>query len=141
MARVKFTPRRNKPNAIAQRHFAEMRASMAAKMAAASASKPTLLSRFRPGSKATRDIRRYQKPFTPAIPKIAFERLVKEIVSCQCDDFRVQAAAYSVLQEAAETYLQDLFADVNLCAQHAKRVTAMPSDLKLALRLRGGRHV
>ncbi|KAK0418685.1 hypothetical protein QR680_013712 [Steinernema hermaphroditum] len=44
MARVKFTPRRNKPNAIAQRHFAEMRASMAAKMAAASASKPTLLS-------------------------------------------------------------------------------------------------
>ena len=43
------------------------------------------------------------------------------------------------MQEAAEAYMVSLLSDANLCALHAKRVTAMPRDLHLARRLRGER--
>lgn len=33
----------------------------------------------------------------------------------------------------------DLFADSNLCAIHAKRVTITPKDMQLARRIRGER--
>jgi histone H3 len=43
------------------------------------------------------------------------------------------------VQEAGEAYLTTLFEDTNLCAIHAKRVTIMPKDIQLALRIRGER--
>lgn len=52
-------------------------------------------------------------------------------------DFRYQAGALSALQEAAEAYAVGLFEDTNLCAIHAKRVTIMPRDIQLAMRIRG----
>ena len=42
-----------------------------------------------------------------------------------------------MFQEAAENFLVGLFEDVNSLAVHAKRVTVMPCDIKLALRIRG----
>ena len=50
---------------------------------------------------------------------------------------RFTATAIKALQEAAEAYLVGLFEDTNLCAIHAKRVTIMPKDIQLALRIRG----
>ena len=43
----------------------------------------------------------------------------------------------AALQEAAENYLVRLFEDINLLAVHAKRITVMPRDIRLALRIRG----
>ena len=40
-------------------------------------------------------------------------------------------------QEAAKNFIVGLFKDVNLLAVHAKRVTVMPRDIRLALRIRG----
>ena len=40
-------------------------------------------------------------------------------------------------QEASETYLVQLFEDVNLCAIHGRRVTIMNRDVDLARRIRG----
>ena len=48
-----------------------------------------------------------------------------------------QSTALAALQEAAENYLIGLFEDVNLLAVHAKRVTVMPRDIRLALWIRG----
>ena len=42
----------------------------------------------------------------------------------------------AALQEAAENFIVGLFEDVNLLAVHAKRVTVMPRDVRLALRIR-----
>lgn len=50
---------------------------------------------------------------------------------------RWQATALLALQEATEAYLVGLFEEANLCAIHGKRVTIMPRDLQLALRLKG----
>ena len=52
-------------------------------------------------------------------------------------DVRFQSAALAALQEAAESYVTGLMADTNLCAIHARRVTILPRDMQLALRIRG----
>ena len=54
-------------------------------------------------------------------------------------DLRFQSPAILALQKAAEDYLVQLFAEAQLCAIHARRVTVMPNDLRLARRIRGER--
>jgi histone H3 len=49
----------------------------------------------------------------------------------------MQSTALLALQEASEAYLVRLFEDTNECAMHAKRVTIMPKDMRLARRIRG----
>lgn len=93
--------------------------------------------RFRPGTVALQEIRRYQKSTATLFPKLPFQRLVKEIAQELYPDLRFQPAALGALQEASESYLVELFEDTNLCAIHAKRVTIMPKDIQLARRLRG----
>ena len=50
---------------------------------------------------------------------------------------RFQLTAITALQEAAENFIVSLLEDVNLLAVHAKRVTVMPRDIRLALRICG----
>jgi histone H3 len=95
--------------------------------------------RFRPGTVALREIRKYQKGTNLLIRKQPFARLVREIMQDFKSDFRYQTHAIQALQEAAEAYLTSLFEDTNLCAIHAKRVTIMPKDMQLARRIRGER--
>ncbi|KAM3404860.1 hypothetical protein ACQJBY_007762 [Aegilops geniculata] len=97
--------------------------------------------RFRPGTVALREIRKYQKSTEPLIPFAPFVRLVKEIT----DDLTkgelnhwTPQALFS-LQEAAEYHIVDVFEKANLCAIHAKRVTIMQKDIQLARRIGGRR--
>ena len=94
--------------------------------------------RFKPGTVALREIRRYQKSTDNLISRAPFVRLVREIMGA-LGDYRLKATALEALQSAAEAYLVGVFEDMNLCALHAKRVTIQPSDLKLAMRIRGER--
>ena len=103
--------------------------------------------RYRPGTVALREIRRYQKTTELLIRKAPFARLVREI--CQrlpegrendpiyrhMTDKRWQANAIMALQEASEDYLIGLFEAANLCAIHAKRVTIQPKDIQLVRRI------
>ncbi|KAG2501860.1 hypothetical protein HYH03_000358 [Edaphochlamys debaryana] len=95
--------------------------------------------RYRPGTVALREIRKYQKSTELLIRKLPFQRLVREIAQDFKTDLRFQSQAVLALQEAAEAYLVGLFEDTNLCAIHAKRVTIMPKDIQLARRIRGER--
>jgi histone H3 len=96
--------------------------------------------RYRPGTVALREIRKYQKSADLLIRKLPFQRLVREIAQDFKNDLRFQSTAILALQEATEAYLVSLFEDTNLCAIHAKRVTIMPKDLQLARRIRGERN-
>lgn len=98
--------------------------------------------RYRPGTVALREIRRYQQSTDLLLLKLPFQRLVREI--CQyilpfevAKEMRWQSQAIMALQEASEAFLVHLFEDTNLCAIHAKRVTIMQKDMQLARRLRG----
>lgn len=50
---------------------------------------------------------------------------------------RIETAAAIALQEAAEAYLVGTFENANLCAIHAKRVTIMQKDMRLARNIAG----
>ncbi|KAF2153666.1 histone-fold-containing protein [Myriangium duriaei CBS 260.36] len=93
--------------------------------------------RYKPGTVALREIRRYQKSTEHLIRKLPFQRLVREIASEVKSGCRFQSVALQALQEATETYLVSLFEDTNLCAIHARRVTIMQKDIQLARRIRG----
>jgi len=96
--------------------------------------------RFRPGTVALKEIRKYQKTAELLIPKRPFVRLVREIaldLGALQGEARWHVNALTALQEATEAYLVGLFDDTNLCAIHAKRVTIMPRDIQLARRMRG----
>ncbi|CAK9786170.1 histone-fold-containing protein [Cutaneotrichosporon oleaginosum] len=97
--------------------------------------------RYRPGTVALREIRKYQKTSDLLLQKLPFSRVVREIAvnmtSAGLGELRWQSSAILALQEAAEAYLVHLFEDSNLCAVHAKRVTLMVKDMHLARRLRG----
>ena len=96
--------------------------------------------RYRPGTVALREIRKFQQSTDLLIRKLPFQRLVREIAQyCQDynTDLRFQSSAVLALQEAAEAFLVGFFEDTNLCAIHAKRVTIMPKDMALVKRLRG----
>jgi histone H3 len=88
--------------------------------------------RFRPGTVALREIRKYQKSTELLIRKLPFQRLVRETAQNLKTDVRFQSHALAALQEASEAYLVGLFEDTNLCAIHAKRVTIFPKDMQLA---------
>ena len=93
--------------------------------------------RYRPGTAALQQIRKYQKTVDPLLPLLPFSRLVRELAQAHRTDLRFQSTAIQALREASETYLIGLFEDTNLCAIHAKRQTIMPKDLQLARRIRG----
>lgn len=98
-----------------------------------------MVRRYRPGTVALRQIRKYQKTTNLLIRRLPFARLVREIAQNYKSDLRFQSTAIVALQEAAEAYLVQLFEDANLLAIHAKRVTIMPKDLEMAKRIRKNR--
>eukprot|EP00121_Abeoforma_whisleri_P006447 Awhi_evm1s5866 len=158
MARTKQTARKSTGGKAPRKHLATKAARKSAP-ATGGVKKPH---RYRPGTVALREIRRYQKSTELLIRKLPFQRLVREIAQdFKTDlrfqssaiaalqeakiaqdfktDLRFQSSAIAALQEASEAYLVALFEDTNLCAIHAKRVTIMSKDIQLARRIRGER--
>ena len=133
MARTKQTARKSTGGKAPRKNLA----TQAARRSEPSTGGVKKAKRWRPGTVALREIRRYQKSTELLIRKLPFQRLVKEIAQDFRSDLRFQSHAIMALQEAAEAYLTSLFEDTNLCAIHAKRVTIMPKDMQLARRIRG----
>ena len=98
--------------------------------------------RYRPGTQALRQIRKYQKSTELLIRKLLFQRLVRE-VSQQVsrdkgvDPFRYQSTAILALQVACEDFLVRMFSQCNDICIHGKRVTIQDKDVQLWKRLFG----
>lgn len=136
MARTKQTARKSTGGKVPRKQLAAKAAARKSAPGTGGVKKPH---RFRPGTVALREIRRFQKSTELLIRKLPFQRLVREIAQDFKNDLRFQGSAILALQEASESYLVSLFEDTNLCALHAKRVTIMPKDIQLARRIRGER--
>ena len=92
--------------------------------------------RFRPGTVALRQIRKYQSSTELLIRKLPFQRLVKEVVyKLFTHEYRFQSTAVLALQEASEDFLVRMFETVNHIAIHSKRQTIMSKDMYLWDRL------
>ena len=137
MARTKQTARKNTGSKAPRKQIASKAARKTAAVSQSGGIKKP--HRFRPGTVALREIRKFQKSTDLLIRKLPFQRLVREIAQEFKSDLRFQSQAVLALQEAAEAYMVGLFEDTNLCAIHAKRVTIMPKDIQLARRIRGER--
>ena len=134
MARTKITARKQASATKAPRKSFSNKAARKSAPVNMGIKKPH---RYRPGTVALREIRKFQKSTELLIRKLPFQRLVKEIAGQYKSDVRFQSQAILALQEATEAYLVGLFEDTNLMAIHAKRVTIMPKDMQLARRIRG----
>jgi len=136
MARTKQTARKSTAGKAPRKQLATKAARKSAP-ASGGVKKPH---RYRPGTVALREIRRYQKSTDLLIRKLPFQRLVREIAQDYKSDLRFQGSAVLALQEASEANLTGLFEDSNLCAIHAKRVTVMPKDQILARKIRNDKY-
>lgn len=135
MARTKQTARKSTGGKAPRKQLA----TKAARKTAPNDGRGKKPHRYRPGTVALREIRRYQKSHELLIRKLPFQRLVREIAHDFNTHLRFQGSAVLALQEAAEAYLVGLFEDTNLACIHAKRVTIRPLDIQLARRIRGER--
>jgi histone H3 len=135
MARVKQTARKSTGGAPPCLHLATKAARVAAQKAIAMR-KPC---RWRPGTVALREIRKFQKTTDLLIRKAPIQRLVREIVQdmSRKSDLRMQSTALLALQEAVEYFMVDFFYNTNLCTLHGKRKTIMVNDLALACHIQG----
>ena len=97
--------------------------------------------RYRPGTVALREIRRYQKSTELLIRKLPFQRLVREIVMTmfKTQNYKFQSTAILALQECAEDFLVSMFSQCNHIVIHSNRVTLQCRDIQLWDRLIGFR--
>ena len=135
MARTKQTARKSTGGKAPRKQLSKA----AARKSAPSVGGVKKPHKYRPGTVALREIRKYQKSTELLIRKLPFQRLVREVAEKFKQDLRFNSHAIMALQEAAEAYLVGLFEDTNLCSIHAHRVTIMPKDIQLARRIRGER--
>jgi len=104
MARTKQTARKSTGGKAPRKQLA----SKAARKSAPSTGGVKKPHRYKPGTVALREIRRYQKSTELLIRKLPFQRLVREIAQDFKSDLRFQSSAIGALQESVEAYLVSL---------------------------------
>jgi len=92
--------------------------------------------RFRPGTVAIREIRRYQRSDELIFPILAFDRLVREVAQDYKTNLRFGKGAFRAIHLFTEYYVVSLLQDTQLAALHARRFTIMPKDIQIARRIR-----
>ena len=95
--------------------------------------------KWKPGTRALREIRFYQKSTALLLRHLPILYLIREVAQDFKTDLRFTADAAYTLQCTSEDYLVRLFEDSNLCAIHARCVTIMPKDVQLVWRIQGER--
>ncbi len=111
MACVKQTAR--KPTGgVPPHYYLATKAARLARQKAIAVRKPH---RWRPGTVALREIRKFQKTTNLLIRKAPFQHLVQEVaLKFGKSDLRMQSTAVLALQEAVEYFMVDVFSDTNL---------------------------
>ena len=124
-----------------------MGAALSAKAAQKAAPPIRKRHRFKPGTVALREIRKYQggKLATVLLIRRApLLRLIKDLATEMTNGsfpqgIKFQKGAIDAIHNAAEDYLTHLYEDTNLEAIHAGRITIYAKDMQLARRIRGER--
>lgn len=92
--------------------------------------------RWRPGTVALREIRSMQKNTDHVIPRLSFQRYVREVAQKFSSDMRWKRDALEALQEGAEAHLVNVLEGAYLSTMSHRRVTLSKADMDLCRRLR-----
>lgn len=94
--------------------------------------------RFRPGTVALREIKRYQKMSNClTFAKFPFERFVRGVINKNNEGMKISKNVFIILQYCIEQYIVDILKDANYAAIHAGRVKMMLTDIEFICNLRG----
>ena len=94
--------------------------------------------RFRPGTVAIREIKKFQKTSNClTFAKFPFERFVRNLVNLENKGMKISKDVFIILQYFAEQRIVDILRDANAAAIHSGRVKLMPVDIKFVCKLRG----
>ncbi|KZS17669.1 histone H3-like centromeric protein cnp1 [Daphnia magna] len=93
--------------------------------------------RYRPGARALKEIRHYQRGTGLLIPRSPFARIIRQISEelAGHSTLRFTAEALECLQVAAEAVIVQLFQDSVLTMLNAKRLTLMVRDMQVVRRI------
>ena len=91
--------------------------------------------RFKPGTVALREVRRYQKSTECLTRRLPFQRLVRECAHGFKAELRFERAAMLCLQQAMEMWVSTVLDDAQCYCIHAKRVTLQGKDVHLAMKI------
>lgn len=91
--------------------------------------------RWRPGTKAKREIKKLQTSTRTLVPKSSMERLIREISQEFATDVRFKPSAIEALQQAAEMYVTGVFKKSDVVRAHCKRETLAIEDMRTAIRV------
>lgn len=136
MARTKQTARKTTGGKAPRKQLATKAARKTALQPSAGSQVANKKPRYKAGTVALREIRRYQCSIDLLIRKLPFQRFVRQIALSMKQEIRYQTQALAMIHETTEAYLTGIFEDANLCAYHAKRVTVLDRDLKLVEKMR-----
>lgn len=93
--------------------------------------------RFRPGTVAIRDIKKFQKLSNCIIfSKLPFEKYTRQIISRYNEKVKISKQLFIVLQYYIESYIIGILRDANKISNHCKRVKLIPEDIDLVCELR-----
>ena len=96
--------------------------------------------RFRPGTVALREIRKYQKSTENLLRTLPFRRLVREIAGDIIEDLKFTEKSLQAIQVGAEAYLVDLMERADFLAGYRKSITINPKDIRTAAFLLKDKH-
>jgi histone H3/H4 len=92
--------------------------------------------RFRPGTVAIREIKKFQKTSNCLIfARFPFERFVRSIVNIN-NNIKISKDVFVILQYYIEQYIVSILKDANYAAIHTGRVKLMSSDIKFICNIR-----
>ena len=135
MARTKQTARKSTGGKAPRKQLATKAARKSAP-ATGGVKKPH---RYRPGTVALREIRKYQKSTELLIRKLPFQRLVREIAQDFKTDLRFQSSAILASPGGLRGVPRRCPSRTPTSAPSTPSVTIMPKDIQLASPIRGER--
>lgn len=92
--------------------------------------------RYRPGTVALRNIRKYQKNYDPLLSKAPFRRLVRQYAQEMRPDLKFSENAMTSLQELSENHLQRMISQAYVITLGNDRIKLRANDLEMVQRIR-----
>merc|ERR1712048_1308091 len=92
--------------------------------------------RYKPGTVALREIRRFQRSTEILSKKLPFQRMVRDCAHAYKQDLRFQMAAMECIHMTTEIHITNLLEMANHLCNYSGRVTLFARDIQMLMKIR-----